>query len=116
MKTYFKHRFTGYNGVKSSCNVYIVSEQKDEYYILFENMGDGLSVTNASEQLASEIIERMQYHPDNCRFFETYLEYKRETFDEITYNWVYDLAKSWVASNPSWKPAEEMRNLFFKKE
>ena len=79
-------------------------------FILFEDIDDGMSVTNASEQIASEIVKDWKLNPDDCRFFETYRQYDYETFDEITYMWMEN-----KAYNPSWKPAEEFRNIFLKK-
>ncbi|MFA5153770.1 MAG: hypothetical protein WC554_14510 [Clostridia bacterium] len=81
----------------------------DKIFILFEDIDGGLSVTNASEQLASELVENLQLNSINCRFFETYRQYDYETFDEITYTW-----RDNRASNPQWKPAEEFRNIFLK--
>lgn len=109
----FEHNFLGENGVRSRCIVKIFSDD-GENFILFENIGIGVSVTNASELLASQIVKKFHYHPGDCKFFETYQEYDYETIDEIEYSWIYnEIYDSWVAKNASWKPAEYMRNHFF---
>ena len=109
----FVHNFLGENGVRSRCIVKIFSDD-GEHFILFENMGIGVSVTNASELLASQIVEKFHYNPGDCRFFETYQEYDYETIDEIEYSWSYNgIREGWIARNANWKPAEDLRNYFF---
>lgn len=83
---HFKHNFRGYSVHLSVCNVYVHTED-DNHYVLFENIGEGTSVTNASEQLASEITKSLALDPEKCRFFETYREFDNDSFDEITYQW-----------------------------
>ena len=95
MKT-FIHNFLGYGRIPSRSKVYI-KEINDEFWIGFENIGEGTSVTNATEQLATEIIKKENLNPDNCRFFEWYSEYG-EDVDEISYTW-----KEGKANNPKWE-------------
>jgi predicted nucleic acid-binding protein len=106
----FIHDFMGYGRVPSSVKVTIVSSEK-KYYILFEDINDGTSVTNASEQLAAEIIKKRSLNPSDCRFFETYSQYNYDSIDEIEYNWVLKDGK-YIADFPKWKPAEQMREVF----
>jgi len=69
-------------------------------------------VTNASEQLASEIVAKFGYEPELCRFFETYNQYEYDTFDEIIYDWEFKNDK-WEATHPMWMPGQEdIKNLF----
>ena len=98
----FYHDYLGFGRIKSQCLVKIVSTGKT-HYILFENLGLGTSVTNASEQLASEIVAKYGFDPKECRFFETYSEYDYDSFDEIEYNWL-NKKDGWEAKNPKWKP------------
>jgi hypothetical protein len=118
----FRYNFFGkYNDAPSSCIVKIFSE-KGKHFICFDEEGnEGVSVTNASEQLATEIVNKMDYDPDDCRFFELYQE-TPETFAEITYNWEYkddvdhrglEYIVMFEASNPKWKPgSRDFRILF----
>lgn len=111
MKKQFLHYFKGFGIHPSHCYVKIFYDD-GENFILFEDIDDGTSVTNASEQLASEIVNEYGFHPGDCRFFETYRQYDYETFDEITYHWESN-DKGHVASNPSWKPGEQaLKDIF----
>lgn len=107
MTKHFIHSFKGFGRVPSSIRVKIFSDD-GENFILFEDINDGTSVTNASEQLASEIVEREGFNPGDCRFFETYSQYGYDSIDEIKYNWNGKTAK-----NPQWSPSEpEIREMF----
>ena len=113
----FEYRFIGSNGVKSRCNIMIFSDD-GEHFICFENIGEGVSVTNASELLATKIVQMKEFNPSDCRFFETYKEYIHDTIDEIEYIWsktALDETDIWIAKSPRWTPAsEEIRTLFLK--
>jgi len=107
----FVHEFKGFGRVPSRCLVKIISEN-DKHFILFEDINEGTSVTNASEQLASEIVSLMGYEPEDCKFFETYKQYDYDTFDEIIYEWSFD-EYTWEASKPNWMPGhEDIKHLF----
>lgn len=119
----FIHEFKGYDIHPSCCLIKIISE-KEHHLICFIDNNNGTSVTNASEQLASEIVEKMGYDPINCRFFETYSQYDYDTFDEITYEWSYvsdtdhlgDEYYMFKAKKPQWKPAlDAIKELFLTK-
>jgi len=114
----FEHDYTGWNGVRSRCNVMIFSDDGD-HFICFENLGIGLSVTNASEILAMQIVAKFNFDPQDCRFFETYREYDNETFDEIEYTWHIFKSQSgeeyWKASLPVWRPGpEHIKDMFLR--
>jgi hypothetical protein len=118
MTQQFQHDYTGWNGVRSRCNVMIFSDDGD-HFICFENLGIGVSVTNASEMLATQIVAMQGFIPENCRFFETYREYDNETFDEIEYTWKSKAGQDgktyWEAQTPHWKPGQvEIKNIFLK--
>ena len=112
----FVHKFKAL--LPSSCIIRIVNQKdeinlKDKHMILFENTGDGVSVTNASEIIASEIIDKFKLHPANCRFFETYKGYERVI--EIQYSWRVEVkSEKWEASSPEWSSVEQIqiKNLF----
>jgi hypothetical protein len=103
MKIY-THNFLGYGHVPSSCEVRISREEGDgKTWICFVNTGNGTSVTNASEEIATEILDKENLDPQNCRFFEWYPENDHidsdfASVDEITYIW--DGKK---ASYPYWE-------------
>lgn len=108
----FYHKFKGFGMNPSRILVKIFSDD-GENLILFEDINEGTSVTNASEQLASEIVNKMGYDPEECSFFETYSQYNYEDFDEIKYTWSKKSDGTWKAENPEWKPSsEEIRKLY----
>ena len=101
------HSFKGFGRINSSCLIRIFSDD-GETFICFIDIGNGTSVTNASEQLATEIIEKLRLFPGDCRFFETYRIYDYESIDEIEYTW-----EGKIASSPMWKPSgPEIREMF----
>jgi len=102
MTNEFIHEYKGYGVHPSQCLVKMFTDDGD-VFICFIDIGVGTSVTNASEQLASEIINKFDLHPEDCRFFETYRQYNYETFDEIEYSWWPD-GTIWFAKHPKWKP------------
>ncbi|HPI82647.1 MAG TPA: hypothetical protein PK122_05465 [Candidatus Paceibacterota bacterium] len=93
MKSYV-HEFRKWGPV-SRCIVHI-REAGGFTLIGFENTGEGTSVTNASEDLATEIVAKEGLDPKKCRFFEFYPEYDGDV-DEIIYTW-----DSGKARNPQW--------------
>jgi len=99
----FRHEFKGYNVHPSACNVHIYSDDGD-HYILFENIGEGTSVTNASEQLATEIVQGFKLKPENCYFYETYCnDPELMEIDQIKYKWDSENGNP-VAKKPTWIP------------
>ena len=120
----FVHVFKGFGRVPSSCLVKIFSDD-GETMICFIDLNDGTSVTNASEQLAAEIVNEYYLNPEDCRFFETYQQYDYETFDEISYQWIRTTnfkdhgmrhTMVWKAKGPDWKPCDEehLKEFFIK--
>jgi len=110
MKRDFIHKFKGYGRVPSKCRVHL-DFTAGVMYICFEDMNDGTSVTNASEQLASEIVNDNNLDPDNCSFFESYDDFG--TFDIIEYDWK-EKNGEWIASNPVWRPGNGFALKLFK--
>lgn len=119
----FTHEYTGFGNTLSRCIVHVAADE-DKFYILFEDIGIGASVTNASELLATQIVKRLQLKPEDCRFFETYRRESSEdskkpyynVFDEIEYLWKVKQVftnKFYEATNPNWKIGPiEIRNAF----
>lgn len=92
MKTY-THHYKGFGIHPSKCRVY-VKEVGTSTWVGFENM-EGTSVTNASEQIATEVVENLMLNPATCKFFEWYPE--DGMVSEIFYRW-----KGPEASQPEW--------------
>ncbi|GAH71125.1 unnamed protein product [marine sediment metagenome] len=94
----------------SKCLIHIDDGNPDEILICFEDLGKGTSVTNFSEQLATEIVALKSYDPRKCSFFEYYGK-RPEEADKIEYKW-----HGKIASEPKWKPIKPLKSadLFWK--
>lgn len=74
----FVHEYKGFGIHNSECKVeiwtQIMSDRKNAV-ILFTDLGKGTSVTNASEQIVTEIWQKCLpglFHQKDCLFLETY--------------------------------------------
>lgn len=108
----FTHNFTGFWGCDSKCKVH-KTEIHGITHICFEELDDneGTSVTNMSEHLATEMVQRFNLVPGKCKFFESYPDNrhrKDRSFDEILYTWNGN-----KASQPNWLPAKNMEIFGF---
>lgn len=105
----FRHSFNWLGRLHESiCDVLLYSDD-GENFICFREIGIGTSVTNASEQIAQEIVEKFNFNPTDCRFFETYDD---ESYDEIEYTWI-NIRNKWEARQPDWRRAgPEITELF----
>jgi hypothetical protein len=101
----FAHQFKGFGNCDSACNVY-VTEEEGTTHICFEDIGVGTSVTNASEIIATEIVKKYNFNPQNCKFYETYED--SGEIDGIEYTWV-----NGKASAPRWHPEDPIKRLLF---
>ena len=107
MKNY-NYAFRGWGVHPSNVIVHILKNVNGETWVGFEDIDDGTSVTNASEQLAKEIVQKENLNAPECRFFEWYSQYEGDV-DEITYIWLLEKTRggstlSWNAHSPHWKP------------
>jgi hypothetical protein len=97
--------FLGYSNIPSRCNVYVRNVGDDIHYLLFEDLGEGTSVTNMSEKIATLAVQQFGLNPNNCRFFETYRDYNH-SIDEIEYTWNQKTDGKWVARMAKWHPTK----------
>lgn len=108
----FEHNFKGYGSHPSTVRVHIFSKE-DLKIVVFEDLGKGTSVTNASEQLATEVARLKKINPDPNKtvWLECYPYYGGNwDFDQITYKFTLALGlvkNEYIFSEPNWKP---MRN------
>lgn len=89
----FVHYFKGFGIHPSICRVHLFSFDENTI-VVFEDMGwdTGTSITNASEQLANEIAELKNLHPNRTGWMECYPRYSKDfDIDRITYT--YDFEK-----------------------
>lgn len=107
----FKHEFIGFGIHPSACKVHIFKDELNIKYIIFEDIAEGTSVTNATEQLAGEIVNKFNYDPHDCKFYETYSQHCYDTFDQIIYTWIERNSK-YEAHHAQWKSAPTTKNQF----
>jgi len=96
-----KIQYKGFGLWPSECEV-VIKKVGEIYHILFINKS-GTSVTNATEQLASGL---MQANAENLRpgvalFYENYPE-RWDLLDMITYTWHTDEQGQFIAKDPKW--------------
>lgn len=107
----FTHDFMGYGRVPSTCMVRMYTDDGDTFFC-FIDIGKGTSVTNASEKLATDMVNKFILRPEDCRFFETYSQHNYDSFDEIEYDWK-PRGSAWEAEKARWRPADiEHKDLF----
>ena len=94
----------------SECLVHLDDTiEEGKTYICFEDIGKGISVTNAAELIARLIVVDEELDPVKCRFFEMYDHY--DHLDEIIYSWNDREPTIWT-----WQPADDSHaNQFFLK-
>jgi hypothetical protein len=118
------HQFKGFANLQhvydSECLIHIEDRNPDEILICFEDIGKGTSVTNFSEQLATEIVALKGYDPEKCRFFEYYGK-RPEEMDSNVITPIVQIEYKWdgrEASEPDWKPIKplESADLFWKSQ
>lgn len=107
------YEFTAATGVKATCGLRIVRDAEQTVVILTELPDNrGMSVTNAAEELATQVRREFGLDPDQTRWIEHYPEREtsvhqrphREsaTYDEIIYTW-----EDYQASEPEWRRLAE---------
>lgn len=109
-------RYKPYPGNDSKCRVRIYTGEAHGATILITELpdNDGMSITNASELIASEVCRRYDLRKVTTRWIEHYpaaawRESNRpETFDEIRFMW-----DGYTASAPRWHrlTVEEVETL-----
>jgi hypothetical protein len=85
----FEHSFLGFGNCQSKCNVK-VWKSGDKRLVVLSDMGKGTSVTNAAEQIITELYNsKLKNLPkDNLIFAETYPYVEEDqTFDQIIPEW-----------------------------
>ena len=103
-----QHRlnFKASNGYPSSCDLTIYREIQ---LVVVSETGEGMSVTNAAETIATEIVRQYELDPQRLLYVEHYPESQRpspygESYDLVTFIW-----GDHGAYSPTWRhmpPAE----------
>lgn len=94
----FNHHFLGY-GLHDTEIVVHYFKSSEKNIIVAEDLGKGTSVTNAIEQIATEVIKKLDIDPRKTIFIECYPYYAEWELDsvELTYD---SMSKEY--SNPVW--------------
>ena len=106
-----QHRleFKAENDYPSACNITI---HRSLQLVVAEQTGEGQSVTNACEVIATEVVRRYGIDPKRMLFIEHYPAQQRptdgESFDLVTFRW--DGKRFW---NPDWRhlPLKEFYDI-----
>lgn len=103
----------------------LIEQMESDYLITFMELenNEGTSVTNLSEQLATQVINEFGLEPGRCQFFEKYTygtgnldNCQPERIDRISYKWHWMQADNrtregmpegrfsggWQATSPEW--------------
>jgi len=102
-----RHIFKSNVKMLSSCEMDFWVDESGSVIILFTDINDGMSVTNATETLAQEsvkILQEIGVPTNRVRFFETYAG--QDNVDEIKYTFIGGVAKS-----PRWTPCPDFWDL-----
>ena len=100
--------FTDHNRRPGICRVEIYRGKRYDLVVLTELEGNtGMSVTNASERIASQVCQSYRLDPARVRWVERYLPdvsgyTERSSQDEITYTW-----NGTQCSSPQWRYLSE---------
>lgn len=99
MEQYRLH-FRATNGYPSSCDLTIY---RDIQLVVASETGEGMSVTNAAEIIATECVQQYSLDPRRMLFVEHYPEAQRpmpygESYDLVTFTWDGKRAR-----NPDWR-------------
>jgi len=98
------------SGIEARCEVAIRRSGRLQHsgavVMLTELPGNpGMSVTNAFEYIATQVLRQNRLHPGRVIWIEHYPERGRdlpETFDLVTLEWSEE-PDGWTASHPDWQ-------------
>ena len=92
--------FKASNGYPSSCQVTIY---RDIQVVVVSETGEGMSITNAAEIIATQVVKQFGLDPKRMLFIEHYPESQRpqpygESFALVLFTW-----GKYGASSPIWR-------------
>ena len=99
-KEQFTLDYRAHNGFPSSC---LITVYRDIPLVIASETGVGMSVTNAAELIATEVVNRCNLDSTRLLFIEHYPKSQRpkpygESFDLVTFTW-----DGTTARNPAWR-------------
>ncbi|KAB7726488.1 hypothetical protein F5984_24545 [Rudanella paleaurantiibacter] len=109
-KEQFTLEYKAPNRFPSTC---FITVYRDIPLVIASETGVGMSVTNAAELIATEVVNRCKLDPVRLLFVEHYPESQRpkpygESFDLVTFTW-----DGTTARNPDWRnlPNDEFEQI-----
>lgn len=106
----YRLEFKASNGYTSSCDLAIYREIQ---LVLVSETGEGMSITNAAETIATEVVKRFGLDPKRMLFVEHYSNEQRpmpygESYDLVTFTW-----GKYGAYSPNWRsmPPSEFKDI-----
>lgn len=115
----FQHGVPWRPGFPSSCRLRIFQGLSATVVVMSET-GDGMSVTNAAEQIATTAVERYHLNPDQTVFIEHYPTSQtgddKDTYDKVVFEatpkkcpcpTVGDPPTGMILISPEWSPLTE---------
>lgn len=91
--------FRATNGYPSQCNITIY---RDSQLVIASETGEGMSVTNAAEIIATEVVKQYGLDPARMLYIEHYPADQRPTYGE-SYDLVTFIWDKYGARNPDWR-------------
>lgn len=103
------YEFTAATGVQAVCGLCIVRDGEQIVVVLTElPHNHGMSVTNAAEEIATQVRQSFGLDPDQTRWIEHYPEQQHRirsrvhteppTYDKVIFTW-----DNYKASEPTWQ-------------
>lgn len=106
----YRLEFKASNGYPSACQVTLY---RDIQLVVVSETGEGMSVTNAAERIATEVVKLYGLDPKRMLFVEHYPESQRpkpygESYDLVTFTW-----GKYGAYSPTWRhlPPSEFNEI-----
>lgn len=110
IKEQFTLEYRAPNRITSTC---LITFYPNIPLVIASETGVGMSVTNAAETIATEVVKRCAIDPGKLLFVEHYPESQRpkpygESFDLVTFTW-----DGTTARNPDWRrlPPDEFEQI-----
>lgn len=102
--------FKASNGYPSSCHITIYREIQ---LVVVSETGEGVSVTNASEMIATQVVNQYGLDPKRMLFVEHYPESQRPNPYEESYDLVMFIWGKGGAYCPTWRhmPSAEFNEI-----
>jgi hypothetical protein len=103
------YEFTAATGIKAVCGLRLVRDEERVVVVLTELPDNpGMSVTNACEEIATQVRRAFGLDPDQIRWIEHYPErehhvHRRTLHEAATYDEIIFIWEDYQARAPTWR-------------